>query len=123
MAPSKPGMVVVQLHSFDRAAKGLLSEERVQEIIGELALRPEAGDLIEGTGGVRKVRFGVDGRGKRGGVRVVYLFRDTTMPLFLITVFAKKDIPNLTKAQQNAMGSLVDGIVTDWQARLLPPAR
>jgi hypothetical protein len=110
-------MVVVELPSFTRAAKGLLGEERISEIVTEIAYDPEAGDLMEGTGGVRKLRFGLDGRGKRGGVRVIYLFHSLEMPTYLITVFAKNVEPNLSKAELNAMGQLVEQIVAHWKER------
>src|SRR5262245_44930631 len=52
--------------------------------------------LMEGTGGVRKVRFVVGGRGKSGGVRVVYYFHNEAMPVYLLTVFAKNEKANLS---------------------------
>ena len=62
---------------------------------------------MEGTGGVRKVRFAIGGRGKSGGVRVVYYFHSEAMPVYLLTLFAKNEKANLTKAERNALARLV----------------
>ena len=78
---------------------------------------PAAGDLIEGTGGVRKVRWARDGRGKSGGVRVIYYFQSEAMPLYLLTMFAKNERANLSKAERNALGDLVDVLVQIWLER------
>ena len=63
-------------------------------------------DLIRGTGGLRKVRFGVGGKGKRGSVSVVYYVYNDAMPVFLLTVFAKNEKDNLSKAERNALAKV-----------------
>jgi hypothetical protein len=50
---------------------------------------PQAGVLIPGTGGIRKLRFGFGGRGKRGGARVIYVFAGLDLPVFLLAAFAR----------------------------------
>lgn len=69
-------------------------------IVQFLASRPKAGDLMEGTGGIRKLRWGREGRGKSGGVRVVYCLHSDDMPLYLLTVFAKDERANLSKPER-----------------------
>lgn len=68
---------------------------------------PQCGDLIPGGGGIRKVRFAVGGRGKRGGVRIVYYYYDRNNPIYLITVFAKNEQSNLSKGEINNLAKLV----------------
>lgn len=80
-----------------------MKPQEVEALIDLLAAEPERGDLIRGTGGVRKVRFGVSGRGKRGSVRVVYYFYNDSMLVFLLTVFAKNEKDNLSNAECNAL--------------------
>jgi len=63
---------VVETPIFSRRADALLTRDERAELITTLASNPMAGDVIPGTGGVRKLRFGAGGRGKRGGVRVIY---------------------------------------------------
>ena len=82
-----------------------------------LAAHPTAGDLIEGTGGVRKLRWARDGRGKSGGVRVIYYFHSESMPLYLLTMFAKNERANLSKAERNELAGLVDLLVQVWFER------
>ena len=82
-----------------------------------MASYPTAGDLIEGTGGVRKLRWARDGRGKSGGVRVIYYFHSEAMPLYLLTMFAKNERANLSKAVRNALAGLVDLLVQIWLER------
>ena len=70
-------VTVVETSIFARRAEKLLSAEERDELIAYLAANPTAGDLIEGTGGVRKVRFAARGKGKSGGVRVIQFFDPT----------------------------------------------
>jgi hypothetical protein len=70
---------------------------------------------MEGTGGVRKVRFPVQGRGKSSGVRVTYYFHYETLPVFLLAVFAKNEKANLSKAAQNELAKLVVRLVEAYR--------
>jgi hypothetical protein len=79
-----------------------------------LAAHPKAGDLMQGTGGVRKLRWARAGRGKSGGVRVIYYFHSEAMPLYLLTVFAKSERANLAKAERNELADLVETLVDYW---------
>ncbi len=82
-----------------------------------LAAHPTAGDPIESTGGVHKLRWARDGRGKSGGVRVIYYFHSEAMPLYLLTMFAKNERAHLSKAERNALAGLVDVLVQIWLER------
>ena len=108
---------VAELPEYLRSASKLLSEQDRRDVVDYLAARPRAGYLIEGTGGVRKLRWGRDGRGKSGGVRIVYYFHSDTMPLYLLTLFAKNERANLSKAERNELAGLVDVLVQVWFER------
>ena len=99
-------ITVVETKAFTASAKGRMKQQEVDALIDILAAEPECGDLIQGTGGLRKVRFGVGGKGKRGSVRVVYYFYNDTMPVFLLTVFAKNEKDNLSKAESNTLAKV-----------------
>lgn len=73
------------------------------ELVGYLACNPTAGDLIPGTGGVRKMRWGLEGRGKRGGARVIFFFHDMEMPLYLMTAYAKNERENVSQGEINTL--------------------
>ena len=76
-----PLQTVAETPTFSRQANRLFNEDERSELIDFLAENPMAGDRIPGTGGVRKLRFAASGRGKRGGVRVIYFFLDDTIPI------------------------------------------
>jgi len=108
---------VAELPNYARLADKLLSAEERQGLIVYLAERPKAGDIMEGTGGVRKLRWRRGGRGRSGGVRVIYYYHDDLMPLYLLTLFAKGDKANLTKSERNDLAGLVDILVNIWKGR------
>jgi hypothetical protein len=70
-----------------------------------LALHPQSGDEIPGTGGVRKVRFAARGKGKSGGVRVIYYFYDKENPLYAIFLYGKNEQANLTPKQKHEVAA------------------
>lgn len=111
---------IAELPLYLRLAEKLLSQQERQELIQYLAEHPKAGDLLEGTGGVRKLRWRRGGQGKSGGVRIIYYYHDDWMPLYLLTLFAKGDKANLTKAERNALADLVKMLVSIWKERTTP---
>jgi hypothetical protein len=99
---------VVETHPFIRRAEKLLSQEERHELIEFLAFNPEAGDVIQGTGGVRKMRFAAKGKGKSGGVRVIYYFMDEDAPIFALLVYGKNEQANLTADQKRAVRAIAE---------------
>lgn len=95
-----PLLTVVETNAFLRRAEKLLSIEEHDELLFYLALHPLSGDEIPGTGGVRKVRFGARGKGKSGGVRVIYYFFDEVNPLYAIFLYGKHEQADLTLQQK-----------------------
>jgi hypothetical protein len=67
-----------------------------------------AGDLIQGTGGVRKLRWGLEGRGKRGGARVIYFYYNADLPLFLLAAYAKNVRSDLSAAERKELKQFVE---------------
>src|ERR1039458_8892194 len=80
----------------------------------------DGGDVIPETGGVRKLRWSARGKGKRGGVRVIYYFHNEAFPLLLLTVYAKNQKANLTKAERNDLKKLVPILVRNCAKGRLP---
>ncbi len=97
---------VVELPEFLKKASKLLSSDERISIVNYLAAHPAAGDLIQGTGGIRKLRWSAHGKGKRGGVRVIYYMHNASIPLFLLTLFGKGEKANLSKAERNELAKL-----------------
>src|SRR5438132_9625421 len=92
-------MTVVETEEFLRKAKPLISDAEQEELVAFLGANPEAGKVIPETGGVRKVRWGLAGRGKRGGARVIYYYHSERLPLFLLSAYPKNEKANLSKAE------------------------
>ncbi|MCH8944290.1 MAG: transcriptional regulator [Proteobacteria bacterium] len=69
--------------------------------------RPDAGDLIVGTGGATKLRWGIGGRGKRGGVRVIYYWITKDHQILLITVYAKNEASDISPATKKAIKKMI----------------
>ena len=112
-------MTVVETPGFLREAAADMTDEERTEVIAFLAGSPEAGDLVPGTGGGRKLRWRAQGRGKRGGVRVIYYFHNESLPIFLLNVFAKNEKADLTRAEQNEMKMLLPRLIAGYQKRML----
>ena len=72
-----------------------LSDDEYAVLQQSLIVNPEAGDVIPGSGGVRKLRWGVAGRGKRGGLRVIYFVRLRNDEIWLLTLYAKNVADNI----------------------------
>lgn len=104
-------ITVTELPEYIKRSKSLLNEFESKAVIDYLAEHPKSGDLLEGTGGIRKLRWGRSNKGKSGGVRVIYYFHDERIPLYLLTIFGKGERANLSKADRNALAGLVDLLV------------
>jgi hypothetical protein len=100
-------ITVVEVDPFPVKAAQVWDDEERLEFIGFIANNPEAGNIMAGSGGVRKVRWRRPGAGKRGGVRVIYYYHDESMPLYLLTVYPKSRQENLSPAEVKAMKRIV----------------
>ncbi len=107
----KPLHTVAETQIYLSRAEGLMSESERSAIVDLLAASPEVGDLIPGTGGLRKVRVPLAGRGKKGGARVIYYFYDQTLPIYLLLAYAKNERDDLSSAQKAVLRRLVETIL------------
>lgn len=99
---------IVELPEFQKRVSSRLSAEEKVSLINYLAAHPASGDLIRETGGLRKLRWAAKGKGKSGGVRVIYYFHSEEIPLFLLTLFSKGEKANLSKAERNELVKLTE---------------
>ena len=98
---------VVELPAYLAAAKAAgMSEAEMAAVVDLIAANPLAGDVMQGTGGCRKVRFAGRGKGKSGGYRLITIFGGADRPVFLLTVFGKGEKANLTRTECNALRAL-----------------
>jgi len=110
-------MTVVETGQFMNSANRLMSESERQELITWIAGNPESGSIMPETGGVRKMRWAAKGKGKRGGVRVIYYWRHERLPLFLLDMYAKNVKANLTAAERNAIKKRIPILIGQYDNR------
>ncbi len=115
LVATQPPITVVETPEFISRAKRLLAEGDREELIGYLAHNPTAGDVVPGAGGIRKIRWRLEGRGKRGGARVIYFFHGVSVPLFLLTAFAKNERVDLSQADRNSFQRLTKLLVETYR--------
>lgn len=106
---------VVELPEFLRRAKAILSDEERATLVDYIAANPEAG--ISLGGGLRKVRIARDGGGKSGGYRTVHVFGVGNVPIFLVTLFAKNEKDNLSRAEQTELVALAKALAAHYGGR------
>lgn len=116
MSGSAP-VSVVETPEFLIATRKLVDEDERALLVDYLAHNPTAGDLIPGTGGVRKLRWGLQGRGKRGGARVIYFYHSARLPLFALTAYAKNERADLSQEDKNDFRRLTKLLVESYARR------
>ncbi len=101
--------VFVELPAFERHRAGFLDDAAFAELQRALMQNPAAGDVIEGTGGLRKLRFAHErrGKGKRGGLRVIYYWWSPGLQFWLYTIYGKGDVADLTPQQKKALKAML----------------
>ena len=101
--------IFVELPPFEHYRADYLDDDAFLKLQRLLMLNPEAGSLIPGSGGLRKLRFADErrGKGKRGGLRVIYYWWDTGLQFWLFTVYDKDEMADLTKAQRETLREMI----------------
>lgn len=102
-----PLQTVIETEIYLRSAERLMTEQERAAVVDFFAADPSAGDMIPGTGGLRKVRVPLAGRGKRGGARVITCFVHAR-GVYLLLAYAKNEQANLTPAQAQILARLVE---------------
>jgi len=105
---------IAEVPHYIKQSERLLDKDDRKEIIDYLSNNPVAGSIIQGTGGIRKLRWKRDGKGKSGGVRLIYYYHNQNMPLYLLTVYPKGEKDNLSKAECNELKELTKLLREAW---------
>tara|TARA_R110001599_G_scaffold26935_24_gene95142 strand:- start:8937 stop:9254 length:318 start_codon:yes stop_codon:yes gene_type:complete len=101
-------MVIVETPIFTKLISQIMSDDEYKELQEALVIKPDLGVVIKNSGGLRKVRWSVDGRGKRGGVRIIYYWMTENEQLYMMYIFPKNTQENLTDAQTKALRQIVE---------------
>ena len=103
-------ITVVETDPYLRMSADIMTEAERIAVVDMIARDPQSGDLIRETGGLRKVRIPLQGRGKRGGGRLITFFHEDDMPVFLVAVYAKSDQGDLSQVQRKLAKAITDEI-------------
>ena len=98
-----PEITVLQLPRFKAEATALIGADGIESLAVYLMNRPDAGDMIPGSGGVRKLRWAAKGKGKRGGARIIYLYVVIAGRIYLIRCYAKNVKTDLTADEKKSL--------------------
>ena len=101
-------MVVIETSVFTRQLRALLPDEEYRKLQAALVGKPTLGPLIRGSGGLRKLRWALPGRGKRGGVRVIYFWAARQDQLFMLLMYPKSDQDDLSPSHLKLLRKLVE---------------
>ncbi len=103
-------MVFVETSLFASLINKYLSDEEYAAFQNELAVNPKAGDVIPGTGGLRKIRYRCPekGKGKRSGIRVIYYWYTNKDRIYLLSIYYKGEMTDLTSGEKKALKQLVE---------------
>lgn len=101
-------MVIIETSVFSKQVDRLLSEDEYRQLQTELAARPDTGVVIPGSSGLRKVRWSLQGHGKRGGSRVIYYWAVAQDQLLMLLIYPKNMQDDLTPAQIKMLRHIVE---------------
>jgi hypothetical protein len=101
-------MVILETSIFTKTINALMQDDEYQSLQNHLLQFPNTGDLIQGSGGIRKIRWRIEGRGKRGGIRVIYYWANKYDQLLMLYAYPKNEQENLTKDQLSILKKVVE---------------
>jgi hypothetical protein len=101
-------MLIIETPIFTKVIQSLMSEDDYRKLQSALVIRPDMGDLISGSGGLRKLRWRLPGRGKRGGVRVIYYWAASREEIWMLLAFVKAKKEDLSPQQLKLLRRIVE---------------
>jgi hypothetical protein len=108
---------VVETPAYLSKASKLLNENERAAVVDMIAAAPNLGVVMRGTGGLRKMRIPLMGRGKRGGGRIIYWFHSDGFPAVLLWIFAKNEAADLTNEQRIRLAAVANALLADFGGR------
>ena len=100
--------VFVESTIFEKHRDEYLSDDEYRLFQAELMLNPHLGDVIQGTGGLRKIRVASKGKGKRGGSRIIFYFLDEKRRFYLLTIYGKNEMSDLNAIQRKQLMAFME---------------
>lgn len=110
-------ITIAETEPFQKKVLKLLSAEEREALVSYLSEHPNSGVLVQGAGGIRKLRWARTGGGKSGGVRIIYYHHSEMMPLYLLAVFGKNEKANISAEEKKLLSKSVAILVAYWRER------
>ncbi len=101
-------MLIIETSIFIRHIRQLLSDEQYRQVQQHLVARPDAGKIIPGSGGLRKLRWALPGQGKRGGLRIIYYWARSLDQILMLFTYPKQEQEDLSRSQLRLLKRIVD---------------
>jgi mRNA-degrading endonuclease RelE of RelBE toxin-antitoxin system len=101
-------MVIIETPIFTRRVQELLSDEEYRQLQLAIASQPAVGPILRGSGGIRKLRWSAQGRGRRGGVRVIYYWAVAQDQILMLFIYPKNEQDTLSQEQLRLLKSIVE---------------
>lgn len=101
-------MIIIETSFFTRKVSALMDDDEYRRMQTILVIRPDAGDLIPGSGGLRKLRWGLQSHGKRGGVRVIYYWAVRQDHILMLLIYAKNEKDDLSAEQLKVLRRMIE---------------
>jgi mRNA-degrading endonuclease RelE of RelBE toxin-antitoxin system len=101
-------MVIIETSIFTKKITTLLDDNEYRVLQNHLVKIPDSGEIIQGSGRIRKIRWAMKGRGKRGGIRIIYYWATSRDQIFMLYVYAKNKHNDLTKDQLSVLKKAVE---------------
>ena len=101
-------MIIIETSIFSRQVQNLLSDEEYRRLQTLLVEQPDAGAVIPGSGGLRKIRWTIRGRGKRGGIRVIYYWAVSQDQILMLLMYKKSDMDDLSQQQIKILRQIIE---------------
>jgi hypothetical protein len=101
-------MIIIETSIFTKRICKLLSDDNYRSLQNYLVKHPDAGDIITGSGGLRKIRWSLENKGKRGGTRIIYYFIKNKQKIIMLYAFAKNECDDLSQDQLKMIKKIME---------------
>jgi len=105
--------IFIESSLFEKYRGDYLSDEQYRALQNELLANAQKGDVIQATGGLRKIRVASKNKGKRGGARVIYFYLPNFKRFYLLTIYAKNEVTDLTSQEKQQLKLFVEAWVNE----------
>ena len=109
-------LTIAETAPYIKKAEKLLTPAERTELISYLSINPKAGVIVEGAGGIRKIRWSRGSSGKSGGVRIIYYYHNESMPLYLLALFPKSEKANISSEEKIVLAKLTKQLIAFWRS-------